>query len=212
MTEAHRVMRLFLQDIKGIKMPTIIAEFDKAVFLHGDSLNLKMCGRQDIVVSDPPAALSKDFWLAMHGVDNFVIFAGLKRNSKVIAEKLLTCNHFADTETNSKVPVVLHSAIKEDGPWYPQHYISRNTYATVDRVPHLVEIYDEQCNDCLTPEFIKWAVGSCVRHDSYETIYDPFCGNGSTAIAAKLLGKQFVGMDIDLERVTAAAKKYEDSL
>jgi tRNA G10 N-methylase Trm11 len=39
---------------------------------------------------------------------------------------------------------------------------------------------------------------------------DPFVGSGTTAVAAKKLGRKFVGIDINLEYVEIAQKRLED--
>ncbi len=45
--------------------------------------------------------------------------------------------------------------------------------------------------------------------DKDDIVLDPFVGTGTTAIAAKKLGRQFIGIDIDSEYVEIAQKKLE---
>lgn len=46
--------------------------------------------------------------------------------------------------------------------------------------------------------------------DEGDIIFDPFIGTGTTAIAAKKLGRKFIGIDIDPKYVEIANKKLED--
>lgn len=43
-----------------------------------------------------------------------------------------------------------------------------------------------------------------------QTVCDPFCGGGSTAIASLLLGRRFIGCDIDEEAVKTATKRAKE--
>ncbi len=193
--------------------PKLVADFPNAQFWHGDSIAHRIADKDQLIVADPPAALADKFWPAMIGTDRFVIFAGLKGNARIIGAKLLSCVHFAMHETDNNSchgdPAQLHTA-REYGSLRPQHVIARTAISTSITIPQGLRILDQNCDDCLLPEFIHWAVDQYVNFHSYDTIYDPFCGSGSTAIAAHSLGKKFVGMDLDLDRVHEAAKKYVD--
>jgi len=46
--------------------------------------------------------------------------------------------------------------------------------------------------------------------DEGDVIFDPFIGTGTTAIAAKRLGRRFIGVDIDPKYVEIANKKLEE--
>ena len=48
-----------------------------------------------------------------------------------------------------------------------------------------------------------------VYHD--QIVIDPFCGTGTTLVAAKLLGKKYVGIDISEEYVTYAKRRLENA-
>ena len=43
--------------------------------------------------------------------------------------------------------------------------------------------------------------------DPGDIILDPFLGTGTTGIAAKALGRHYIGIDLDLEYVSLASKK-----
>jgi site-specific DNA-methyltransferase (adenine-specific) len=40
-------------------------------------------------------------------------------------------------------------------------------------------------------------------------VIDPFCGTGTTLVAAKLLGKKYIGIDISEEYVEYAKRRLE---
>jgi modification methylase len=40
-------------------------------------------------------------------------------------------------------------------------------------------------------------------------VIDPFCGTGTTLVAAKLLGKKYIGIDISKEYVEYAKRRLE---
>jgi site-specific DNA-methyltransferase (adenine-specific) len=44
-----------------------------------------------------------------------------------------------------------------------------------------------------------------------QLVCDPFCGSGSTLVAARALGRSFMGFDISTEYVTVAQKRLSDS-
>lgn len=47
--------------------------------------------------------------------------------------------------------------------------------------------------------------------DEGDIVFDPFVGTGTTAIAAKRLGRRFIGIDIDPNYVEIANKKLEET-
>jgi len=42
-------------------------------------------------------------------------------------------------------------------------------------------------------------------------LQDPFCGTGTTLVAAKLLGKSYIGIDISQEYVNYTLKRLENA-
>ncbi|MBT9144464.1 MAG: Modification methylase BamHI [candidate division WS2 bacterium] len=46
--------------------------------------------------------------------------------------------------------------------------------------------------------------------DEGDTVLDPFIGTGTTAIAAKKLGRKFIGIDIDTKYIEITTKKLEE--
>ena len=47
--------------------------------------------------------------------------------------------------------------------------------------------------------------------DENDVILDPFCGGGAAAVAAKQMGRRYIGCDIDEEYVQAANKRYKEA-
>ena len=52
----------------------------------------------------------------------------------------------------------------------------------------------------------------CIKNYSKETdlILDPFCGSGTTCLAAKMLGRRFIGIDISQAYVDIAEERLKD--
>jgi site-specific DNA-methyltransferase (adenine-specific)/modification methylase len=56
-------------------------------------------------------------------------------------------------------------------------------------------------------ELMMW----CVEQAKFpETILDPYCGSGTTLVAAKKLGKHFLGMELDPQYVAIARKRLAE--
>lgn len=47
--------------------------------------------------------------------------------------------------------------------------------------------------------------------DPGDVVFDPFCGGGSGAVAAKQMGRQFIGAEIDSEYQPQAQQKYDSA-
>ena len=43
-----------------------------------------------------------------------------------------------------------------------------------------------------------------------ETVLDPFCGSTSTGIAASLLGRKFIGIDLEEEYIRLCQRRFEE--
>ncbi len=48
--------------------------------------------------------------------------------------------------------------------------------------------------------------------DPGDLVFDPFCGGGSAAIAAKQMGRHYIGTDIDPEYVSIANRRYSEAV
>ena len=51
-----------------------------------------------------------------------------------------------------------------------------------------------------------------ISSDEGDTILDPFCGSGTTLVAAKLLGRKFIGIDINPAAVELSQKRLENPI
>ena len=47
--------------------------------------------------------------------------------------------------------------------------------------------------------------------DPGDLMYDPFCGSGSAAIAAKQMGRLYIGSDVDPDYVSVANQRHEEA-
>lgn len=54
----------------------------------------------------------------------------------------------------------------------------------------------------------KYLIGLVTREN--QTILDPFCGSGTTCVAAKLLNRQYIGIDISKEYITIANERLSE--
>ena len=54
---------------------------------------------------------------------------------------------------------------------------------------------------------------ACVcQPDRHETILDPFCGSGTTGVAAVKAGRRFTGIEIDQRWFDLACRRVSDAL
>jgi modification methylase len=51
-----------------------------------------------------------------------------------------------------------------------------------------------------------------ILNEKEGTVIDPYCGSGTTCVASKLLGKNFIGIDISQEYLKIAQKRLENYL
>ncbi len=49
-----------------------------------------------------------------------------------------------------------------------------------------------------------------ISTDSGDTVLDPFCGSGTTLVAAKLLGREYIGIDSSIEAIRLAEKRLTE--
>ena len=63
-----------------------------------------------------------------------------------------------------------------------------------------------QLNDHPCPKPIAWGLNTIKKFPKANFILDPFLGSGTTMVAAKRLGRQFIGIEIE-EKYCAIAKK-----
>ena len=66
-------------------------------------------------------------------------------------------------------------------------------FPDVIRAP-IVPQKDTEPHPC--PKPLYWATGQLIRFPKASIIVDPFCGSGTTCVAAKMLGRNYIGIDI----------------
>jgi hypothetical protein len=78
---------------------------------------------------------------------------------------------------------------------------------TVLRSTHTVD-RGETCHPVPKPlEWMLWAVS--LASEPGDVIFDPFCGSGTTGVAALRLGRRFIGCDLGAEYVAEACERLE---
>ena len=60
-------------------------------------------------------------------------------------------------------------------------------------------------------EVIKWCIQQCKYHDIPLTILDPFMGSGTTGVACKELGRNFIGIEISPEYFKIAENRIKQT-
>ncbi len=58
-------------------------------------------------------------------------------------------------------------------------------------------------------ELMRRLIALCTNEG--DLVLDPFCGSGTTGVACALLGRNFVGIDLDQSFLELAAKRIESA-
>ena len=56
---------------------------------------------------------------------------------------------------------------------------------------------------------MEWLVGEL--SNTSDIIFDPFCGSGTTCVAAKKLGRRWIGIDIEPKYVDIAKSRVQNT-
>ena len=72
-------------------------------------------------------------------------------------------------------------------------------------------IPDQSINGHPCPKPLNWATGFLNLFPSSTTILDPFCGSGTTLVAAKMLGRRYIGIDIEEKYVKIAEERLRNT-
>ena len=190
----------------------------------GDCLEvLPTLGRFDAVVTDPPYGIG--FKYATHDDDPTAWFALMDRVVPL-------CKAAAPF-------VIMPSCAVKRLPWWYQnhgpewivawHKGSPGHMSTIgfnDWEPHVVwgrptvpmhDYFSTQCgfddngHPCPKPiEYSMWLVSRAAKRA--QSILDPFCGSGTTGVAAVKLGRRFTGIEIDPGYFDIACRRIEAAL
>lgn len=198
-----------------------IGQFDCCSVVCGDCLELMKQlpdGCVDAVVSDPPYGtgwvrgggrnagefhakherpdwdvFSVD-WIRLSLTDQWAVFCP-KNRCREVWGTLPNSGIVHYRKTNPRPGGnPLEAVIVKPGPWL------------WDRLEYAA--YNGDCPDhpCQKPvEVMEWLVGE-MRGD---TILDPFCGSGTTLVAAKKLGRHYLGFEISPEYCDIARKRLD---
>ena len=83
--------------------------------------------------------------------------------------------------------------------WEPMLFYGRKViYQDAINIPTVPKAQDGGGHPCPKPlKLFTWAVSKMSDKDAI--IVDPFCGSGTTCVAAKMLGRRYIGIDISEE-------------
>jgi DNA modification methylase len=59
-------------------------------------------------------------------------------------------------------------------------------------------------------DLIKFIVDKC--SDKFDVVFDPFLGSGTTAVAAKQLGRHYLGFELEKKYVDIANKRLKQEV
>ena len=194
---------------------------------------LPMLGKVDAVISDPPYEISaagggigrkrqylKDI---RHHIDagfevdmlapfkNWLIFCGKPQLTKLIARAEASELRWQLLTWNKTNPTPLTNANYLPDTEYMVHGFVRHDWESKTRF--VVGQVEKSGFDHPTvkPLYVmrKAVQSATVRGDS---ILDPFCGTGSTGVAAVTLGRKFIGIEIEPKYFDIACKRIEKAL
>lgn len=89
---------------------------------------------------------------------------------------------------------------------HPFGFLVSDVWADIHRIRHSVRRDEHPCQ--LPIHLLERIV--LMSTEPGDVVFDPFIGTGTTAIAAKRLGRNFIGVDVDSEYVTIAKRKLEE--
>ena len=62
----------------------------------------------------------------------------------------------------------------------------------------------------MIPQIARKLINEFAPKDKLEIIFDPYMGSGSTAVACKLLGKDYIGIDISKNYINKAEERINN--
>lgn len=179
--------------------------------IHGDCLEVMRSWPDkciDLIVTDPPYNVGIDYGIAVD--DNKDDFIGWMRqwfgHCRRIARTVLITGQarlpdYAIVEPWKWLLVWWKPAAMGRSPvgfceWEPIAMWGNGSSAgfpDVIRAP-IIPQKDTDSHPC--PKPLYWAFGQLTRFPDAMTVADPFCGSGTTCVAAKMLGRNYIGIDI----------------
>jgi site-specific DNA-methyltransferase (adenine-specific) len=108
--------------------------------------------------------------------------------------------------------------------WVKSYASKRGLLASQHEQAYLLAKAPTGCPPQVLPDVLDWQYTGNVLHPTQkpvrslkpvieaftrrgEVVLDPFCGSGSTLLAAKILGRRYVGIDLDASYCQAARRR-----
>lgn len=210
---------------------TLAYEDDLIQLYHGDMLTETAWLDADVLVTDPPYGMSyqsnsskagpttpiygdqdttlRDQCLSMWGHEKPAIVFGTWRVPRPVGTRQLVIWHKGDSPGMGDLTL----------PWGPSHediYILGGRGAEHwqgRRGPSVIrsrlrEGTAQKDHDHPTPKPV-YLMQTLISHTTGAVIADPFVGSGSTLVAAKLLNRKAIGVELDADYVEATIRRLE---
>ncbi len=196
----------------------------EALFIHGDARRLPIDPRSiDAIVTDPPYGVN---WNTDH-----TRFSGGFSDKRITHKPIANDSVPFDPATWALFRKVVlwgancYGGNLPMGSWliWDKRYANGTAFLADAELAwmkggHGAYIFAETCQGCVRPEPIqhptqkpesvmRWCIQK-LKLKPNSLILDPYCGSGSTAIAAAQEGHRFIGIDIDADYIKIARQRF----